>query len=127
MWVQPEDIAEVYGAEVSEGFIRHVQSLAESCVGEHETVSNRLKAAFVDVVYRKHLATTHNPEGATQETLGSWSYSVSNAPGLGLTDRDCKALKKAAGISGLWVQPLTRGPVETSGQPRDNWLMEAFE
>jgi hypothetical protein len=123
-WVTPENVEAVYpNSNVSAAFIAHVQSLAEICVGEHDEPSAKLKAAFTDVVYRKHLATVNNPEAVNQETLGSYSYSMTGAPGLGLTDKDCKSLKKAAGLSGLWVQPTTRGPVET---PSDR-LQEVFE
>lgn len=112
-WITPTDIETVYGAAVTEGFIAHVQALAESCIGTQETVSDQLKAAFVDVVYRKHLAATENPSGMSSEMLGAYQYQQPNSPGLGLTKNDCRLLKKAVGRMGLWVLPTTRGQLET--------------
>lgn len=124
-WLEPADVADVYGVEIPRAFIDHVQALAEVCVGEQtEPISTKLAATFVDVVYRKWLAKEQNPSGITQEQLGPYMYSMQGAPGLGLTDADCKRLKKAAGISGLWVQPLTRGRLETAGPPIEYWAEE---
>lgn len=115
-WITPADITAVYSdASVTTAFIAHVQSLAEVCIGaQTEPVSAQLKATFIDIAYRKSRDVATNPDGVTQTQLGAFMEATPGAPGLGLTKTDCKNLKRAIGRTGLWVQPTTRGDVETA-------------
>lgn len=127
-WVTHEEVLAVYPETADEdadrfaALIDHVQALAEVAVGTQATPSARLKAVFTDVVYRKWLAITQNPDGVQSELLGSYQYMQPNAPGLGLTKHDRKNLKAAVGRIGVWVQPVHRGEVETA--PREDGFLE---
>lgn len=114
-WITPDDVIAAYPeADVTPGFIAHIQALAEVCTGvQTEPISSGLKATFVDVVYRKHLAGTTNPEGINMEVLGPYTRQHTAAPGLGLTRTDCRALKKAVGKSTVGVLSVGGGPLET--------------
>lgn len=51
-----------------------------------------------------------NPEGFSAESDGDYSYQRTNVqPGVYLTEQEAKAVRRAAGKSGLWTQPTTRG------------------
>lgn len=51
-----------------------------------------------------------NPEGLTQEQLVSYSYSKANpSTDVYLTTKERRLVRRAAGVSGLWAQPTTRG------------------
>lgn len=111
-WITPDDVTDVYPAAIiSQGFIDHVQALAEIVVGTQETPGTKLKAVMVQIAHRLALAPDDNVQ---QETLGSYSYS--RAPGgLGLTKHEKKLLRSAVGKFGLAALSMTRGDVETPG------------
>lgn len=122
-WITPEDVADVYPAasSLTEEQIDHLQGLAEGCVGSlTEPVSRAVKSIMVDIAWRfwRGLqAAEISPEGYQRETTPEYSYEYPAAgpvlTGFGLTDKECRALKKAAGVTGLSVQRVSRGAVET--------------
>jgi len=123
-WIAPARIATLLRAELDTDeymaeFIDHVQGLAEVEVGEQDEPSAGLKSVFAEIVARKYQATLDaetNPTGVSQESIGGYSWSRHSMVGLLLTDNEKKALRKAAGVSGMWVQPFTRGDrLETAG------------
>lgn len=65
-----------------------------------------------------------NPDGQTQEQTGQWMASYANAsPDVYLTERERTLVRRAAGRSGVWVQPTTRGP--ENDVPRDRCFDDA--
>lgn len=124
-WIEPEAISDLIGDTFDEGLIDftidHAQALAEIEVGEQEVPLPRgLKAVLTQIVIRMLRSFEEartNPTGLTQESLGSYSYSISTVAGLGLTNAEKKLLRKAAGLSGIGVLRITRGPLETPGPP----------
>lgn len=123
-WIEPAAVELLLRTDLSEdpyieGFIDHVQGLAEIEVGTQDEPSAGLQAVFAEIVARKYQASLDavtNPTGVSQESIGGYSWSRFTAVGMGLTDAEKKALRKAAGISGIWVQPITRGDqLETAG------------
>lgn len=51
-----------------------------------------------------------NPDGVTGENAGSYGFTQANAsPDVYLTKAEQGAVRKAAGKSGMWSQPMTRG------------------
>jgi hypothetical protein len=124
-WIAPARIATLLRTELDADeymveFIAHVQGLAEVEVGPQEVpVSAGLASTFAEIVTRKYQATLDaetNPTGVSQESIGGYSWSRYSVVGMMLTDAEKKALRKAAGVSGMWVQPITRGDrLETAG------------
>lgn len=102
------------------GLIDHAQGLAEVEIGEQEEpVSRRLQSVLANVVARmwqSGQSAQINPAGLQSETTGPHTIQDPRAgtAGLGLTDREKDQLRKAVGRTGLWVQPTTRGPLETA-------------
>lgn len=123
-WIEPEAISNLLGDTFDEGLtdftIDHAQALAEIEVGEQDEPTGRLKAVLTGIVIRMLRSFEEartNPSGVTQETLGSYSYSVSAVAGLGLTNAEKKQLRKACGVSQLGIVHITRGGLETAGPP----------
>lgn len=116
--------------------INHAEALAEIEVGvQTEPVSAGLQAVLAQIVARMWRAgqgAAVNPGGFQSETSPEYGYSVPTGPtlaaGLGLTNQEKKDLKRAAGVNGLWVQPTTRGDVETArlSSELDDWLEGAL-
>lgn len=129
-WITASDVTAIYpDADVTDAFIVHVQALAEVVIGTQDDPSDGLKAVFTDVVHRKHLSTTRNPEGLNMEVLGSYTVQHAGAPGLGLTRNEKQMLRQAVGKTGPWILPTTRGDLETA--PREfggdeEWLEGAL-
>lgn len=132
-WITPEEVTAVFpdlateDTDYIQALIDQVQGLAEVIIGAQATPSAGLKATMNQIVvrfWRGNKAATANPSGHQSESVEDYSYSdptggsFSQASGLGLTDREKKALRSAVGRTGLWVQPTTRGNVETA--PRQN-------
>ena len=117
-WIEPADIVAVFPTDAStEGLIAHVQALAEVVIGEQtEPVTSQLAAVMVQITHRFYLATDADGN-IVQETLGPHSYTRSSTSGFGLTNAERALLKQAIGESVLWVQPFTRGPLETANTP----------
>ena len=121
-WITPSDVSDVYpDATVTTAQLAHIQGLAEGCIGaQTEPVSNAIKAVMVDVAWRFWRgvqASATNPEGYQAERTPEYGYEhPAGGPilsGFGLTDKECRALKKAAGVSGLSTIRVSRGAVET--------------
>lgn len=102
--------------------ISHVEGLAEVEIGaQTEPVSTAIQTILAQIVarmWRAGRAASTNPAGFQSETSPEYGYSVPTGShleaGFGLTYREKKDLRKAAGLGGLWVQPLTSGTLETS-------------
>lgn len=81
---------------------------------EWETdVPDEVSAVVVQVAAR----VWNNPGGLVAETIDDYSrrFDESAASGLFLTDSEKSILSRyRTGTSGLWVQPITSGPLETS-------------
>lgn len=127
-WITPSRVATILRIELDTDeymaeLIDHVQGLAEDIIGiqdldtldagtaADQSKARRIRSTFAEIVARKYQASLDaeaNPTGATQESLGGYSYTRSNLVGFGLTEDEEKRLRRAAGISGLWVQPTTR-------------------
>lgn len=107
-----------------EDLIEHAQGLAEIEVGKQTAPSAGLKSVLAQIVarmWRAGQSAQVNPAGVQSETAGPFTYQDPNArsAGLGLTDREKKALRKAAGVSGLYVQPTIRADALETPPTRD--------
>lgn len=121
-WITVVDVTAVYpAATITADQLAHLEGLAEGCIGpQSEPVSAALKAVMVDVAWRFWRgvqASATNPEGYQAERTPEYGYEhPAGGPilsGFGLTDKECRALKKAAGVSGLSTIRVSRGAVET--------------
>lgn len=66
-----------------------------------------------------------NPEGFSSESAGDYSYQrngIGADGGLFLTQDEIKLIRKAAGKTGLWTQPLTKNEHLLTG----TWLEDSF-
>jgi len=132
-WIDPTDVTDVYpSATVTADLVAHVQGLAEVEIGDQtEPVSSKLAAVMVQIVHRFSLAAAGD-DNISQEALGPYSYTRATVSGLGLTKTEKRLLKKAAGQSTFWVQPITRSAegkgLETAGPlaAGDDWLEGAL-
>lgn len=125
-WITPADVTVVYStASLTADQIAHLQGLAEGCIGpQTEPVRASLKAVMVDIgfrFWRGLQAAAANPAGYQAERTPEYGYEHP-APGpilsgFGLTDKECRALKKAAGVGGLSTIRVSRGAVETPTGP----------
>lgn len=119
-WIEAEAVETLLQQSLAsdtyiDNLIAHAQGLAEIEVGTQDTPSSGLKAILAQIVARMWQAgqsANMNPAALQGDVAGPFSYQNPNAgaAGLGLTNREKNDLRKAAGKSGLWVQPLTRGP-----------------
>lgn len=141
-WITYEDVEPIIQTGLSddpyiEGLIDHVQGLAESVIGDQGSGPldpGPLASVFAEIVARRWRggkAASSNPAGYQSESVEDYSYSVPTGShlagnaGLGLTKAERKDLKAAVGRTGLWVQPTTRGNVETAPRHHseiDDWL-----
>lgn len=126
-WITVDDVTDVFpSASPTENQIAHVQGLAEAVIGEQdEPVGNALKSVMVEIVHRFWRATVGaatSPQGYQSERVDDYEYQYpAGGPllsGFGLTKKDEKDLRRAVGETGLWIQPTTRGPVETPSDTR---------
>lgn len=94
--------------------IVQAQGLAEIEIpAQTEPVSQGLQSVLTQIVgrmWRAGMAAEMNPAALQSETTGPHTFqdTHSGSAGLGLTNREIRALKKAAGVTGLWVQPTKR-------------------
>lgn len=102
-----------------DGLIDHAEALAEAEVGaKTEPVSAALQAVLAQIVarmWRAGKSAQANPAGLTMEQTGPFAMQDPNAgsAGLGLTNREIKALRRAAGLLQVGILPTTRGELET--------------
>jgi hypothetical protein len=121
-WIASADVEVILHRDLSsdpyiDGLISRAQHLAELEVGTQDSPNDRLKAVLASIVARMWQAgesARMNPAGMQSETSGPFTYQDVNAgvAGLGLTNRERSDLKKAAGISGLWIQPTSRSDTD---------------
>jgi len=145
MWITSEQVSILLQTDLStdpyiDGLIVHAQGLAEGVIGtQEEPVSAALQSELANIVARMWQAgkaAQGNPAGYQSETAGPFTIQDTRGGtvGLGLTDRERKALRRAAGISPLAVVSTTRNDwLETPGRdrldelsdpadPLDEWL-----
>jgi hypothetical protein len=118
-WITPDRVAAILKTDLSGDpwileLIAQAQGLVEIEVGPQTAPSVGMQAALAQIVARMWRAgedAKANPPGNQQQTVGPFSFQNNNggAAGLGLTNREKAAVRKAAGKSGLWVQPTSRG------------------
>lgn len=108
------------------GLIDHAQALAEAEIGEQTDLTppatgetpSAVQAVLAQIVARMWQAgqsARANPAALQSETTGPFTFQNPNAgaAGLGLTNRETRALRKAAGLVGVGTLPTTRGELET--------------
>lgn len=67
-------------------------------------------ASIRAVVLRVSERTVRNPGGFSSESAGDYSYQRTGVEGgVYLTEAERQIIRRAAGRSGLWTQPITRG------------------
>lgn len=137
-WINRIDVAVVLQRDLDDDpwiddLILQVQGLCEIEIGEQEEPVPRPLAALVTQItarhYRAGVGAAANPAGFQTESIEDYTYTVPTGAhieaGLGLTKREKADLRRAVGRgTGLWVQPTTRGPVETPGpecDPLEAW------
>lgn len=70
------------------------------------TVPESVRVVVLRVVERA----IRNPQGFSAESAGDYSYQRTGVePGVYITDREQKIIRRAVGRVGLWTQPVTRG------------------
>ena len=128
-WINPHTIEAIIQTDLVtdpyiDHLITHVQGLCELEIGEQtEPVSNKLAAVFSQIVarfWRAGKAASTSPQGYQSERVDDYQYEYPSQgamlAGFGLTNAETKRLKKAAGQTQLWVQPISRGDgLETAG------------
>lgn len=119
LWVTPDHIIDAYQTVIPDGFIAHLQGLAETHIGTHPEPTLRLQSVFTEIVYRKW-SNRDTSTDLAYATLGPYTEGYRPTAGQGLTDRDIKQLHQAVGTGGVWVLPTTRGPVEIPGPPKES-------
>lgn len=135
-WIDAERVATLLRTDLGSdtyvnGLITHAQALAENEIGaqsqpdqaDYETTADfdkavtrwaALQALLAQItarMWQSGESAAINPAGFQSDTAGPFTIQDPRAgtAGLGLTDREIKALRKAAGTSSLWVQPTSRG------------------
>lgn len=142
-WITSTDVEVVLQTDLSgdawiDGLIDHVQGLAESVIGlvDDDDVTNRLKSVFAQIVarfWRSGKAAATNPQGYETERIDDYQYQYpaggpSNVSGLGLTNREKKDLRRAAGLRPVWALTIDNSPVEHGPEVNDldDWLEGAY-
>lgn len=64
-----------------------------------------------------------NPERLTQEGIGTGYVQSNVSADVYLTKAEMKLVRRAAGNTGLWSKPTTRGRIETSMWPWDDMFL----
>lgn len=120
-WITAEPVEVLLQTPLSsdtyiDGLIDHAQALAELEVGEQASPSNGLKAVLAQIVARMWQAGKNaqaNPAAMSMEVAGPFTFQTMSpgVAGLGLTDREKAALRKAVGVSPFWIQPTMANEV----------------
>jgi hypothetical protein len=71
----------------------------------------------VAVCLQAALRAYQNPERLTQEGIGTGYVQSNVSADVYLTKAELRLVRRAAGNTGLWTKPTTRGRVETSEWP----------
>lgn len=122
-WITVRQVASLLQTDLDadpyiDDLLTHVQGLAEAEIGVQDTPTAGLQSVVAQITARMWQAGQSakiNPAALQSDTTGPFTFQDTNAgaAGLGLTNRERAALKKAVGRSGIWVQPTTRGDIET--------------
>lgn len=117
-WITEADVSAAVQTDLSDdqwidATIDRAQALAEVEVGEQDEPGDGLKAVLTEIsarMWRAGKMAEANPAGLQQETTGPFGYQApqAGAAGLGLTDREKKALRDAAGLSPIGTLATTR-------------------
>lgn len=135
-WITSTDVEPVLQTDLSsddyiDGLIAHCEALAEGIVGEQdEPVSAQLKAVLAQIVarmWRGGRQAASNPEGFQSASIAEeFSYSVPTGAhidaGLGLTNREKKDLRRAAGVAPVWFITQDNAPA-VFGDPLEEDLL----
>lgn len=136
-WIESDRVGTLLQTDLSadgyiDDLIDHAEALAEAEVGEQtEPVSAALQAVLAQIVARMWQggqSAQVNPAALTMEQTGPFAMQNPNAgaAGLGLTNREIKALRRAAGKLAVGILPTTRGDLETP-HVIDSWAGELDE
>ena len=122
-WIESTQVDVLLQTDLSDdsyvtALIGHAQSLAENEIGTQDDPSTGLQAVLAQIVARMWQAGQSaqvNPAALQSDTTGPFTFQNPNAgaAGLGLTNREIKALRKAAGLRQVGILPTTRGDLET--------------
>lgn len=134
-WITSEQVETVLRTDLStdvyiDDLIVQAQGLAEVEIpAQTEPVTQALQSVLVQIVarmWRAGKSAEINPAALQSETTGPHTFQdvQAGAAGLGLTNREIKALKKAAGVTGLWVQPTKRGDYLETAPGYDDELID---
>lgn len=89
--------------------------------------SNALVADLPDIIVavclQAALRAYQNPERLTQEGIGTGYVQSNVSADVYLTKAEMKLVRRAAGNTGLWSKPTTRGRIETSMWPWDDMFL----
>jgi hypothetical protein len=123
-WITKHQVEPVLRTELLtdqwiDGLIDHAQGLAEVEIGTQEEPSAGIQAILAQVVARMWQdgeSARVNPAGFAQETTGPFGFQDTSpgTAGLGLTNREKGALRRAAGLRVIGTLPTTRGDLETA-------------
>lgn len=127
-WITRADVSPILRTDLTldewiDGLIDYAQGLAEVEIGAQEDPTVGLRstlAAIVARMWQDGESARVNPAGFTQETTGPFGFQdqTPGTAGLGLTNREIAALKKAVGRNTLGVISFTRGPLDV-GEVRE--------
>lgn len=123
-WITSDQVGVLLQTDLSadayiDALIDHAEGLAEAVIGSQtDPVGAGLQAVLATIVARMWQAGRNaqsNPAGHSMEQTGPFAQQSPNAgaAGLGLTNREIKSLRKAAGLLSVGILPTTRGPLET--------------
>lgn len=132
-WITSSDVEVILrrslaGDEWIDGLIWHAQFLAEIEIGEQDAPTNRVKAVLAQIVARLWQdgeSARVNPAGLAMEVAGPFTIQDASpgTAGLGLTNREKAAIKRAAGLTTIGTISTTRGDLETAdvGGPHEHY------
>lgn len=134
-WITRADVSPILRTDLTldewvDGLIDYAQGLAEVEIGAQDDPTVGLRstlAAIVARMWQDGESARINPAGLSQETTGPFGFQDHNpgVAGLGLTNREIAALRKAVGRNTLGVVSTTRGDLET--RPVREWWANEWE
>lgn len=137
-WITSANVEAILQTDLSvdtwiDGLIDHCQALAEAIIGEQDTPNSATKAVLSQIVarmWRGGKQASSNPEGFQSASIAEeFSYTVPTGAhidaGLGLTNREKKELRRAAGKQPVWFITQTNEDSMVFGSPHETeeaWL-----
>lgn len=122
-WIDSSEVEAILRRDLADDqwiddLIDHAQGLAETEIGEQAAPSNRLRSQFAAIVARMWQdgeSARINPAGLAMEVTGPFTIQDGSpgTAGLGLTNREKAALRRAVGKKSIGVLQTTRGDLET--------------